>query len=235
MNDVNLKVRRGSLHAIIGPNGAGKTTFFNLISGLVRPDAGRVLLDGRPITSVRPWRLAKLGVGRSFQQSNLFWALPAAENVSLPVAAVRGETRRVAGRMSRSSREKAASLLKQVGLLTKRSVVASDLSHGDQRSLELAAALAVESRLLLLDEPTAGLSPAETRESVELLRQIARSESLTVLFIEHDMDVVFGVADVVSVLHEGATLAEGTPSEIRANRDVRRAYLGEDASEEDAR
>jgi ABC-type branched-subunit amino acid transport system ATPase component len=230
VQDVTFRVQRGSVHAIIGPNGAGKTTLFNLITGLVRPDRGRVLFEGRDVTGLASWRLVRRGVGRSFQQANLFWALPSIANVTLPVAAARGETRRVAGRISQLSRRRAAELLVRVGLADHGAVTASELSHGDQRSLELAAALAVESRLLLLDEPTAGLSPSETGDSIAMLKQLAASESLTVLFIEHDMEVVFGFADFISVLQDGKMLAQGTPDEVRRNSDVRRAYLGDEDS-----
>jgi branched-chain amino acid transport system permease protein len=228
---VSFQVRRGAMHAIIGPNGAGKTTLFNLITGLLRPDEGRVSLDDHEITGQAPWRVVKRGLGRSFQQTNVFWALSVLDNIVLAEAAGRNATKRVYGRMPAQVRERALGILRRLGLGTLARVPATELSHGDQRSLELAAALAVKSRLLLLDEPTAGLSPRETNASVEMIRQVAEEQGLTVLFIEHDMDVVFGVADVITVLHEGSVLAEGTPDEIRRNPAVRRAYLGEDFAE----
>ncbi|MFQ5426987.1 MAG: ATP-binding cassette domain-containing protein, partial [Gaiellales bacterium] len=162
VDDVSLELRRGVKHAIIGPNGAGKTTLFNLLTGLLPPDSGRVLLDGEDITGARPWRLVKRGLGRSFQQASLFWALSAVDNVTLADAAVKDDTLRVYGSQARSLRERTSTLLGWVGLTSVGQVPASDLSHGDQRSLEIATALAVESKLLLLDEPTAGLSPTET-------------------------------------------------------------------------
>ena len=229
VDGVSLDLRPGVMHAIIGPNGAGKTTFFNLVTGLIKPDTGQVLLEGEDITGTAPWRLVKRGMGRSFQQTNLFWALSALDNVTLADAAVKDQTLRVYGRHSSAFRERARALLERVGLSAYARSAASDLSHGDQRSLEIATALAVESRLLLLDEPTAGLSPTETRLAVKLIRRIATEQSLTVLFVEHDMEVVFGIADWITVLHRGAVLAEGTPDDVRANAEVQAAYLGHDA------
>jgi ABC-type branched-subunit amino acid transport system ATPase component/ABC-type branched-subunit amino acid transport system permease subunit len=232
VNDVSLRVRQGAIHAIIGPNGAGKTTLFNLITGMIKPDTGQVVLEETDITGAAPWRLVKRGMGRSFQQTNLFWELSSLSNVTLAESAVKDATRKLWGNHPEEIRRRSAELLDRVGLTAFRSVVARELSHGDQRSLEIATALAVESHFLLLDEPTAGISPAETRAAVELIRKIAHEENLTVLFVEHDMEVVFGIADYITVLHYGAVLAEGTPTEIRANPDVQRAYLGEITEEE---
>ena len=227
LEDVSLDVRQGSIHGVIGPNGAGKTTFFNVITGLVAPDGGTILLDGKNVTGRPPWRIVGRGVARSFQQANLFWALSALDNLTLAAAAARGETVRMLGKNSASTRQHARSLIELVGLGDLASVSAAELSHGDQRSLEFAAALAVDSHVILLDEPTAGLSPLETQLATRLIREVARERELTVLFVEHDMEVVFGIADWITVLHRGAVLAEGTPDEIRANPEVRRAYLGE--------
>ncbi len=227
LEDVSLDVKRGSIHAVIGPNGAGKTTFFNVITGLIAPDGGSILLDGKDVTARPPWRIVGRGVARSFQQANLFWALSALDNLTLAAAAARGETVRMFGKNSASTRQHARSLIELVGLGDFASVSAAELSHGDQRSLEFAAALAVDSHVILLDEPTAGLSPLETRLATRLIQEVARERGLTVLFVEHDMEVVFDIADWITVFHRGAVLAEGTPDEIRANTDVRRAYLGE--------
>jgi ABC-type branched-subunit amino acid transport system ATPase component/ABC-type branched-subunit amino acid transport system permease subunit len=232
VDDVSLHVRRGAVHAIIGPNGAGKTTLFNLITGLMKPEAGRVVLEGEEITGIAPWRLVKRGMGRSFQQTNLFWALSSVDNVTLAGAAVSDATRKMYGAHTSALRERARDLLDRVGLGSFAGFAASELSHGDQRSLEVATALAVESRFLLLDEPTAGLSPTETKAAVALIQKIAKEEKLTVLFVEHDMQVVFGIADWITVMHRGGLLAEGTPVEIRANPEVQRAYLGEIEEEE---
>lgn len=227
VQNASLAVRQGTIHAVIGPNGAGKTTFFNLITGLMKPDEGQVILAGEDVTGTTPWRLVKRGLGRSFQQTSLFWSLSSITNVTLAESAAKGATRKPYGSHPHHVQERASDLLGRVGLAPFADIVASELSHGDQRSLEIATALAVESRLLLLDEPTAGLSPAETRTAVALIKKLAQEEDLTVLFVEHDMEVVFGIADRITVLHRGAVLAEGSASEIRANPEVQRAYLGE--------
>jgi ABC-type branched-subunit amino acid transport system ATPase component/ABC-type branched-subunit amino acid transport system permease subunit len=232
VNDVTFGVRKGAMHALIGPNGAGKTTLFNLVTGLMKPDAGQIVLDGEEITGTAPWRLVRRGMGRSFQQTNLFWALSSLDNVTLAGAAVNDATTKMYGGHATPLRAKARELLDQVGLGAFGGVAATELSHGDQRSLEIATALAVESRLLLLDEPTAGLSPAETETAVALIRKIAKEENLTVLFVEHDMEVVFEIADWVTVMHRGSVLAEGTPQAVRTDPDCQRAYLGE-VEEED--
>jgi ABC-type branched-subunit amino acid transport system ATPase component/ABC-type branched-subunit amino acid transport system permease subunit len=227
VDNVSFEVLPGTVHAIIGPNGAGKTTLFNLITGLLPPDSGSVVFDGHDITRFAPWRLVKRGLGRSFQQTNLFWALSSFNNTLLAAASVKDATRKMWGGHPEDLREGALEQLGHVGLEKFAEVPAAELSHGDQRSLELAAALAVDARLILLDEFTAGLSPPETRAAVALVERIARTRDLTVLFIEHDMAVVFGFADRITVLHRGRVLADGPPAEIRANREVQLAYLGE--------
>jgi ABC-type branched-subunit amino acid transport system ATPase component len=227
VEDATLAVREGTIHAVIGPNGAGKTTLFNLITGLIEPDGGSITLAGEDITGTAPWRLVKSGLGRSFQQTSLFWALPAITNVTLAAAAARGATWKLYGTYPPEVEARARELVDRVGLGEFAAIDAAELSHGDQRSLEIATALAVESRLLLLDEPTAGLSPVETRAAVALIEELAEERNLTVLFVEHDMEVVFGIADRITVLHQGRVLAEGSPAEIRANSEVQTAYLGE--------
>ncbi len=233
VDDVNLEVHEGTIHAIIGPNGAGKTTVFNLVTGLIEQDSGRVFFRNEEVSDEAPWRLVKKGMGRSFQQASLFWALSALDNVLLGEAAARGANQRLYGSHSQDLRDRAAARLETVQLAHAGDVTATELGHGEQRSLELAAALAVESRFLMLDEPTAGLSPSETQEAVALIQSVARDQGLTVLFVEHDMEVVFSVADRVTVLNRGSVLAEGTPTEIRHNADVQRAYLGEDTNGHD--
>jgi ABC-type branched-subunit amino acid transport system ATPase component/ABC-type branched-subunit amino acid transport system permease subunit len=228
VDDVSLSVRQGTIHAIIGPNGAGKSTLFNLVTGLHKPDAGQVVLEGEDVTGKPAWQLVKRGMGRSFQQTNLFWTLEASKNVTVAGSAVGDATLRPFGRHPKAIRDRGRTLLERVGLEDFGAFPANQLSHGDQRSLEIATALAVNSRLLLLDEPTAGLAGNETTTAVELIRRIAREENLTVLFVEHDMEVVFGIADYITVLHKGAVLAQGTPAEIRADETVREAYLGGD-------
>jgi ABC-type branched-subunit amino acid transport system ATPase component/ABC-type branched-subunit amino acid transport system permease subunit len=231
VDDVVLSVRKGAIHAIIGPNGAGKTTLFNLITGLMSPDSGRVILEGEDVTGKPAWLLVKRGLGRSFQTTSLFWSLSSLMNVTLSGSAVKDATRKLYGRHPKAIRENAGKLLERMGLADFAELPAIHLSHGDQRSLEIATALAVESRLLLLDEPTAGLSPIETKAAVEVIKRIAREQQLTVLFVEHDMEVVFRIADRITVLHKGAVLAEGTPEEIRRNEKVKEAYLGKEVVE----
>ncbi len=227
VDQASIEVKPQTIHAIIGPNGAGKTTFFNLVTGLIPPDEGQVMLNGDDVTGAQPYRLVKRGLGRSFQQTNLFWELTSLDNLTISDAAAKDLTAKIYGGHSEGTVKRAQELLERVGLGAFASLDAQDLSHGDQRSLEIATALAVESKLLLLDEPTAGISPAETRQAVGLIKRIATENELTVLFVEHDMEVVFGIADWITVLHRGAVLADGPPDEIRANPDVQAAYLGE--------
>jgi branched-chain amino acid transport system ATP-binding protein len=225
---VDLVVRPGSVHALIGPNDAGKTTLLNLVCGLLAPDDGRVLLDGEDVTGASPSRLAKLGVGRSFQHANLFWALSPPDNVRLARAVATGATRRPYGALPPDLDTESRGILSRFGLVAlERWLSAGDLCNGDQRTLDLATALAGRPRLLLLDEPTAGLSPRETKDAAALIRRLVREDDLSVVLVEHDMEVVFGIADWITVMHQGRVLAAGRPGEISQNLDVRRAYLGD--------
>jgi ABC-type branched-subunit amino acid transport system ATPase component/ABC-type branched-subunit amino acid transport system permease subunit len=227
VDNASFTVNRGTIHAIIGPNGAGKSTMFNLITGLHKPDSGTVVLEGQDVTGKSSWRLIKRGMGRSFQTTSLFWTLPSLLNIKVAASAVTDHTFRPVGRHPAHVSVRGSDLLSRIGLGAFSSVAAQQLSHGDQRSLEIATALAVEADILLLDEPTAGLSPPETRTAVEMIKSLQRERDLTVLFVEHDMEVVFGIADRITVMHRGAVLAEGTPDEIRRDPKVREAYLGE--------
>ena len=231
VDSVDLDVRRGRVHAVIGPNGAGKSTLFNLLSGQMRPDAGHVTFDGRDVTGAVPQRMVRAGLGRSFQTTSVFPGLSTLENVQLAIMGVRGDTRKPFGLASNRHHRAAQDVLAIVGLQDHHHVRASELSHGDQRALELAISLAVGARLLVLDEPTAGMSPYETRRTLEMLRRVITSEGLTLLITEHDMEVVFGIADRVTVMAEGRVLVEGTPEEVRINPDVIRVYLGEETPE----
>jgi branched-chain amino acid transport system ATP-binding protein len=228
VRDVDLTVADGERRAVIGPNGAGKTTLFNLITGYIRPDSGSVVFAGDDITSQPTYRVAKAGIGRAFQITSIFPGLTVFENVQLGRLAQRGETARMVGDVTGRHSEEVDEILESVGLAQHATERAGNMSHGDQRALELAISLALEPRLLLLDEPTAGMAPAETTKTMELVRRIAAERQLTLLFCEHDMDVVFGTADRVLVMHEGKPLAEGTPDEVRADPDVKRVYLGEE-------
>ncbi len=229
---VNLEVSSGARHALIGPNGAGKTTLFDMVGGRQRPTSGRILLDDRDITALREHERARLGVSKTFQHSNLFDGLSALDNVCVAVQQHEGVSAspwRPARRYTAVT-EHAEALLDQVGLGDRIAASAGALSHGERRQLEVAVALATEPRLLLLDEPVAGMSPAESAHFVALVR--ALPPDLTVLIIEHDMDVVFDLATRVSVLHAGHMLAEGNPAEVRANPAVQEAYLGTTHDEE---
>ena len=224
---VSVTVDRGRIAAIIGPNGAGKTTFFNLVTGHLKPDAGRVLLDGRDVTGLAPHDVCRLGMGRSFQRTNIFPRLTVHENVQAAFLSHRGRGRDLWSRVERLYREETEGLLASLGLLEHAGETSGFLSHGAQKQLELGIALASEPSLLLLDEPTAGMSATETRETIRLVERIARERGLTLLFTEHDMEVVFSIAQRITVLHQGLVIAEGTPAEVRADPQVRRVYLGE--------
>ena len=227
VNAVTLQVEEGSLHSIIGPNGAGKTTFFNLLTGQHTPTSGRIIFDGRDIAGTPPHRIAHLGIARSFQRTSIFPTLSIVDNVWLAAFARQeswsGLAWRRADRYPESTR-RALGVLEEVGLLDKASLPAREISHGEQRQLELAVALAAAPRLLLLDEPAAGLSPDETQRMVALVQKFKRR--YTILLIEHKIDVVMSMSDRISVMHFGSVIAEGNPAEIQRNADVRRAYLG---------
>jgi branched-chain amino acid transport system ATP-binding protein len=224
---VSLRVERGQIAAIIGPNGAGKTTFFNLVTGHLRPDAGAVVLDGRDVTGLAPHDVCRLGMGRSFQRTNIFPRLTVYQNVQAAFLSHRGRGRDLWSRVERLYREETEALLASLGLLEHSGEISGFLSHGAQKQLELGIALASEPSLLLLDEPTAGMSATETRETIRLVERIARERSLTLLFTEHDMEVVFSIAQRITVLHQGRVIAHGSPAEVRADPEVRRVYLGE--------
>jgi ABC-type branched-subunit amino acid transport system ATPase component/ABC-type branched-subunit amino acid transport system permease subunit len=227
VEDVNLEVHQGDRHAIIGPNGAGKSTLFNLLSGRLKPTSGRVWFDGRDITGKPVHQIAKAGIGRAFQITSIFPKLTVRENLQYAMLAHRGRTTRPFGIAARIFREEAMTLLEAVGLGAYADLPAGQLSHGDQRAIELAISLALGSRMILLDEPTAGMSPFETQKAMELVRRIATERRLTLLFCEHDMEVVFGTARTVTVMHLGRVLTQGTPEQVRHNPEVRKVYLGE--------
>jgi branched-chain amino acid transport system ATP-binding protein len=229
VTDVGLEVREGELLAVIGPNGAGKTTLFNLISGLLRPTSGRVELDGTDITRTAPFRRTRAGIGRTFQVSNVFPLLDAHENVRLAAEAALGGTMRIWRRAThvREAVEGAAWALDRVGLGGRGATPAGLLSHGDKRKLELAMLLAGRPRVILLDEPFAGVSMEDVPELVELIRSVHVDEGKTVLMVEHHMEVVTGLAQRIAVLHHGSLLAVDTPDAIMSNETVQQAYLGE--------
>ncbi len=226
VDHVNLTVRRGERRAIIGPNGAGKTTVFNLMSGELPATSGRVILFGKDITHLPPHRRVALGLGRTYQIMNLFPALTVVENVLLAVQGLR-RTKFVLHRSLHAYPtlfDRARQLLERVGLWEKRDLPTTSLAYGEQRQLEILLALAGDPQLLLLDEPTAGLSPGESRVLTGMLQTL--DPSITVLLIEHDMDVAFDVAERITVLHVGRVLAEGTKDEVKRNSEVQKIYLG---------
>ena len=227
VDGVSFEVLEGQRHAVIGPNGAGKSTLFNLLTGQIRPDTGKVIFEGVDITGRRPYQLSRLGIGRAFQITNIFPKLTALQNLQYAMLAHRGDTVRPFGIADRMYRDEATQLLEVVGLGRASTLHAGLLSHGDQRALELAISLALGTRLLLLDEPTAGMSPYETKQAMELVNGVVKQQGLTLLFCEHDMEIVFGTADIVTVMHQGRVLAEGTPEVIRANPEVQKVYLGD--------
>ena len=227
IDDVTLGFADRSLTAIIGPNGAGKSTFFNLVSGALKPDHGRILLDGHEIAGLGRAALVRRGIGRAFQVASIFPTLTVNENLMAAIAAHRGRALDLGGRFPpRGSLDAARGVAALLGLDDKGDVLAANLSHGDQKLLDVALALALEPKVLLLDEPTAGMGPDERWRMIERVHKLWETQHLTLIFIEHDMDIVFRIAHSVRVLCYGRVLAEGTPDDIRANPAVIEAYLG---------
>jgi len=224
---VSLHFAPGSLSAIIGPNGAGKTTLFNLISGKLKPDSGRILFDGEDIAGLDETEIVRRGIGRAFQVASIFPSLTVEESLMAAVLSHRRQTLRIAERFSHSgARARAVEIIDMTGLGPVARSLSANLSHGDQKLLDIALALALEPRLLLLDETTAGMGPEERWQMIERVRTLWQAEQMTLVFIEHDMDIVFEIAESIRVLCYGAVLAEGTAEQIRANPEVIEAYLG---------
>ncbi len=228
VDGVDLDVAAGSIHAVIGPNGAGKSTLFRLITGILRPSEGSIRFSGEDITGRRTHAIARRGLGQSFQITSLFPRLTALENVQAAIVTRRRRASDFATWFHWSTGSEALDLLNRVGLTGGAATPAQALSHGDQRALEVAVALATRPRMLLLDEPTAGMSPFETERMVELVGRIRSEEELTVLFSEHDMDVVFGISDRVTVMAEGRVIADGPAQQVRDDEAVMAVYLGSD-------
>ena len=226
VRDVSLSVDRGHTACVIGPNGAGKSTLFNLITGHLQPTRGQVFLGDREITGRAPHAICLLGIGRSFQRTNIFPRLSVFDNVQVAVLSHLNRTLNMATPAATLARDETMALLEAVGLAGEARATSGTLSYGLQKQLELGIALASEPQVLLLDEPTAGMSPQETADTIALIGRIVRERGLTLLFTEHDMDVVFGQADRVIVLDRGALIAGGTPEAVRANDQVRAVYLG---------
>jgi branched-chain amino acid transport system ATP-binding protein len=232
VDSVTLSVAAGSLHAIIGPNGAGKSTFFNLISGFFPPSAGRIVFDGQDVSRFSVTKRVAAGMARTFQITEIFPELSVAMNLRIAVEAASGHPMRpYLSRANEGATEgRVAELAAQTGLSGKTERNVGELSHGDQRAVEIGMALALRPRLLLLDEPTAGMGDQETEQIAELMRRLHRDHALTIVLIEHDMPLVFRLAEVITVLNQGRVLASGSPAEIAGNEAVQAAYLGKQES-----
>ena len=228
VNGATLHVDKGQIVAVIGPNGAGKTTLFNLITGQLKPDSGRIIFEDEDITKLPPYVICKKGIARSFQIANIFPRLSVFRNVQVSILSQQNKSGKLFRSASSMAIEETNDILEHVGLKDKADRLAGSLSHGDQRILEIAIALGNEPRLLILDEPTAGMSPEETNRTMELIKDLAATRSLTILFCEHDMDIVFNVAQSIMVMHHGRTLVQGSPEQVRTNKEVQEAYLGGD-------
>ncbi len=230
LREVNFEVAQGQVHAIIGPNGAGKSTFMNCLIGKLRPDTGQVVFNGQQLLDMQPHTIAQAGISRVFQTPEIFGELNLLENVMIPAFSKRDGTFRFnfwnAALDQGDIKQKALDVLAEVGLVDQREALAENLSRGDKRRLEMAMCLVQDPKLLLLDEPTAGMSRADTNNTIDLLRQVGAARGLTKVIIEHDMHVVFSLAEKISVLAQGAIIAEGKPEEIKGNPKVQEAYLG---------
>lgn len=230
VSGIQLEVWPKETIAIIGPNGAGKTTFYNMVSGRMKPTEGSIVLDDRDITGLPPHKISRLGVSRSFQINNIFPEMTVRENVEVVLSAYHGHSRKLFNFASRNTgiQSEAMELLSRLGIDQLHDQRAEVISYGDKRLLEIAMVLATRPKLVLLDEPTAGMTPDETRRTTELIKKLADSGDYTFLITEHDMDVVFNLADRILVMHRGQKLFAGTPEEVKNHPEVRRAYLGEE-------
>lgn len=228
---INLEVGEGERHAIIGPNGAGKSTLFNLITGKYRPSRGKIFFKGQDITGKNPFLLSRMGMARSFQITNIFSTMTVFENVRNAVLSKNKIRYNLFSRLSKMNgiNEETERIISQIGLLERKNEVAGELDHGAQRALEIGLTIATNPELILLDEPTAGMSMEETKEAVKLIERV--TDGKTLIIVEHDMDVVFSLADRISVIYYGKVLASGPPEEIRNDQRVKDAYLGEEKEE----
>ena len=224
----HLTVEKGQLAAVIGPNGAGKTTLFNLITGQLQPDNGKILLNDEDISKLPPHVICRKGVARSFQIANVFPRLSVFRNVQVSVLSQQRLSNKLFHPAAQLAVEETNRILERVGLEDIKMDVAGSLSHGDKRILEIAIALGNQPELLILDEPTAGMSPEETTTTMALIKRLAEEQGLTILFCEHDMEVVFGTAQSIMVMQQGRTIVQGDPQTVRKNAEVQQAYLGDE-------
>jgi branched-chain amino acid transport system ATP-binding protein len=225
---VDLEVQPGRLHAIIGPNGAGKSTFFNVVTGFFPADSGSVIFKDQDITRLPPHVISRRGVVRAFQRGTIFQTFTVFENVQTSILSRKGKTRDLFGLAGGMLREDTLRILETLGLAEQADVHAGHLSHGDLKRLEIGISLGMEPELLLLDEPTAGMSPEETAAQAALMQRLVAERGLNIVFTEHDMDVVFGIAQWITVMHQGRVIADGQPEDVRRDRHVQAVYLGED-------
>lgn len=228
VNDVSIKIKKNSLHAIIGPNGAGKTTLFNLLSGTLKPTAGKVFYKGMDLTQQPVHRMIHLGIGRSFQITNIFPNLTVYENIRLATQAMEPGNFRIVEDVTKLAdcERRTQEVIQRMGLQSQAMLLARTLPHGDQRKLELGMILAPDPEVLLLDEPTAGMAAEQVPDLIALIQEIQLAGEKTVVLVEHNMNVVMSISDMITVMHLGQVLAEGTPAEIAANKEVQTAYLG---------
>ena len=226
VNNANLSVEKGDIVAVIGPNGAGKTTLFNLITGQLRPDRGRIIFKGEDIAGYPPYDICRKGISRSFQVVNVFNRLTVFENVQVAVLSQQRRLRNFIKPARYMARQRTNQILESVGLAEKSHLTCGSLSHGDQKVLEMAISLGTDPELLILDEPTAGMSPEETAGTIKLIKMLSTELGLTILFCEHDMGLVFSIAKKIMVMQLGESIIQGVPDEVKKNKQVQEAYLG---------
>ncbi|HUL31332.1 MAG TPA: ABC transporter ATP-binding protein [Thermodesulfobacteriota bacterium] len=226
VNGANLEVEKGEIVAVIGPNGAGKTTLFNLITGVLKPENGKVLFKGEDITGLPSYEVCRRGISRSFQVVNVFQRLSIFENVQISILSRERRTWNLFTPSAKLAVEETIGILESVGLMGKKDRTTGLISHGDRKVLEIAMALGGDPELLILDEPTAGMAPEETSRCIELIKDLSGKRGLTILFCEHDMEIVFGIANRIMVMVRGGTIIQGSCDEVRSNQAVQEAYLG---------
>ena len=227
VNEANLVVKEGEVIAVIGPNGAGKTTLFNLIAGQLKPDTGRIIFKDEDIAGVPPYEICKKGISRSFQVVNIFSRLTVFENVQVAILSHQKKTFKLFSPTKGQVIQETSDILNNVGLTDKANSISGSLSHGDQKVLEIAIALGNRPELLILDEPTAGMSPEETSFTIDLINRLSAELGLTILFCEHDMELVFSIAHKIMVMQQGRSIIQAKPDQVRDNKEVQEAYLGD--------